>query len=185
MAAGAVLTCLPSHRPARFLQSCVPVSHENTVATERCTLTTDRTGQVMQRYLCFCNPHGSEILWNSLPYSITMLQLTWELKILFLCRVDKWSVLDWMYAGRERKKEREFTGEMWALSLDAVTLTGTSFVSESQLVFTNCLHTYCAKCAHSQRIDFLAWNPKRFLKESKNTVNCCIFGRLISKHFKL
>lgn len=41
MAAGAVLTRLPSRRPARFLRSCVLVSHENTVDAERCLLTTD------------------------------------------------------------------------------------------------------------------------------------------------
>lgn len=43
MAVGAVLTRLPSRGPARFLQVCVSVSHENAVDTGHCPLTTMRT----------------------------------------------------------------------------------------------------------------------------------------------
>lgn len=54
-------------------------------------------------------------------------------------------------AGESLQVQRE-------LSLGEVTMTGESFEFESELVLTNCLHTYRAKCAHSWRIDFPAWN---------------------------
>lgn len=140
----------PVCSPAGRLGFCGPVSW--------CHMRTPRMLPVnywhKETFTPFCNLRSNKCSFVSQPQisNISTSLRDIRTKILLFGRCEFLPVcLRGRKAGESLQVQRE-------LSLGEVTMTGESFEFESELVLTNCLHTCRAKCAHSWRIDFPAWN---------------------------